>query len=86
MNMVHILNYLRGQRALLDSAIEALEKLQYGQASKPSTTCSDHRRGRKHMDASERTRVSERMKDYWANRRRSVVAATELVIADKPSL
>ena len=46
---------------LLDRAITTLESL---------TRRSEHRRGRKGMNAEERQEVSERMKKYWAGKKR----------------
>jgi hypothetical protein len=59
--------YIDKQR--LDRTIAALEELQPAQAGVAALPYK--RRGRKFMGTGERQEVSERMKRYWANRRRS---------------
>ena len=54
---------LYAQREKLDRTIAALEALGSGEPPK--------RRGRKSMSPEERQRVAERMKRYWAKRRRA---------------
>ena len=59
--------YIDKQR--LDRTIAALEELQSAQ---PSVAALPYKhRGRKSMGTGERQEVSERMKRYWANRRRN---------------
>jgi hypothetical protein len=65
MNLQTILEELYLERERLGRTIAALEEL----ASPESPQVHD-RRGRKSMGAAERLEVSERMKKYWANRRK----------------
>ncbi|MGP8246489.1 MAG: hypothetical protein ACLQVN_18465 [Bryobacteraceae bacterium] len=62
---------LYAEKERLERAIASLEELQGsvigGQAAK--------RRGRKSMEASERLKVSDRMKKYWASRRKKQEAS-----------
>ena len=60
---------LRARRADLDSAIAALERLQYSRTAAPATP-EKSRRGRKSMGAAERLEVSARMKKYWSARKK----------------
>lgn len=48
---------------------ELIGQLRQHQAGVPPA--DPHRRGRKGMDAAERQQVSERMKRYWAGRRKA---------------
>ena len=60
---------LRTERDRLDSAISQMESLaefRNGSAQAPRST-----RGRKAMGQAERREVSERMKRYWASRRKA---------------
>jgi hypothetical protein len=59
--------YIEKQR--LDRTIAALEELKSAQAGVAALPYE--RRGRKSMGTGERQEASERMKRYWANRRRS---------------
>jgi hypothetical protein len=61
MDLKEILSQLYAEKELLDEAIRQLEALTKGTAS---------RRGRKSMSIEERRQVSERMRSYWAKRRR----------------
>ena len=57
---------LRGELARVDAAIAQLDQLQKG-ASTPRVRS---RRGRKFMSTDERKQVSERMRKYWADRKK----------------
>ena len=70
MDLDKIISELYVQRAKLDLVIAALEELQRVQQSADGLAASPRRRGRKSMSAEERLQVSERMKEYWQNRRR----------------
>ena len=59
--------YIEKQR--LDRTIAALEELQ--SADRGAADLPYKRRGRKSMGTGERQEVAERMRRYWANRRRS---------------
>lgn len=61
-----IIAELRGELARVDTAIAQLEKLQRNDAVLP---CAP-RRGRKFMSTEERKQVSERMRQYWADRKK----------------
>ena len=63
-----LLRYLRAEKLRLEKVIESLEKLQPG--SSPVADALPSRRGRKSMGPEERKEVSERMKKYWAARRK----------------
>jgi len=66
MDLYKVIQKLHRERDRLDRAIASLEEFQKGAESvKPKK-----RRGRKSMDEEARKEVSERMKRYWANRRK----------------
>ncbi len=67
------IRYLREQHAKLVAAIERLEEL--AGSTNGSAPAPRSRRGRKSMGAAERREVSERMKKYWASRRKARGAA-----------
>jgi len=69
MDLAKALQELYAEREKLDRAITSLEELQRT-GSLPNPTGSGKRRGRKSMDPAERVEVSERMKKYWASRRK----------------
>lgn len=60
------LNELYQERKRLDDVIRTLESLAGGERPAPVT-----HRGRKSMSGAERKLVSERMRQYWASRRRA---------------
>jgi hypothetical protein len=68
MDLYRAIRELYEEKKRLDQAIEYLEELQRRQATAPLEL---KRRGRKSMDDDARREVSERMKKYWALRRRS---------------
>jgi hypothetical protein len=70
MDFTKIIHLLSAQKAKLDQAITDLEELQRDR-SRPSSLSSGKRRGRKSMGAEERKEVSQRMKTYWAKRRKA---------------
>jgi hypothetical protein len=61
---------LRDELEKLDEVIASLEHFQ-----STGTLPAPRRRGRKSMAEEERQQVSERMKSYWASRRRTLGAA-----------
>lgn len=66
-----VLQDLYDQRARLDRVIGQLEKLEAGSGDTGSRNYAGRkRRGRKSMGPEERKSVSERMRRYWANRRK----------------
>jgi hypothetical protein len=71
MDLYKIISELYVQRGKLDRVIAALEELQRVQQSADGLATPPRRRGRKSMSAEERLQVSEGMKEYWQNRRRT---------------
>ena len=68
MDLLDTIQELRAERARIDAVIANLEALtQSGDGAAPTVHA---RRGRKFMGAAERREVSERMKKYWASRRK----------------
>ena len=61
MDLIKAVEELREHKKQLDQAIATLEALDDGLPTKVPS-----RRGRKDMAQDERTRVSERMRNYWA--------------------
>ncbi len=61
MDLKEILKQLYAERKRVDRIIQRLEALEESSGS---------RRGRKSMSAEERRQVSERMRRYWAERRK----------------
>ena len=72
MDLNKIIHQLMQEKRQLDTVIAFLETLEH-QASTGRTDPASigHRRGRKSMPPEERRRVSERMKEYWHDRRAS---------------
>ena len=68
MELDEVIRKLRYERKKLDGVIASLEQL--SMAAKPEKTVGKGRRGRKSMDEPARKDVSERMKKYWASRRK----------------
>ncbi|MDQ6677724.1 MAG: hypothetical protein M3Z09_10560 [Acidobacteriota bacterium] len=68
MEIQKVIEYLNQQRSMIDETIVCLERLSEGVAVH-SVSAPAKRRGRKFMDANDRQKVSERMKEYWAMRR-----------------
>jgi hypothetical protein len=68
MDIYAVIRELYAEKERLDRTIATLEELQDG-AAVPAR--GGKRRGRKSMNAEERREVSERMKKYWALRRKS---------------
>ena len=68
MDLDEVIRKLRYERKKLDGVIASLEQL--STAAKAEKTVGKGRRGRKSMDEPARKEVSERMKKYWASRRK----------------
>jgi hypothetical protein len=68
MDLFQILRELHIEKQRLDRIIRELEGLQGRET--PDSPRPVKRRGRKSMSPEERREVSERMKKYWATRRR----------------
>jgi hypothetical protein len=69
MDLNQTIRELYAEKEKLERVIAQLEALQ--RDSLPISFPQGKRRGRKGMNATERREVSERMKEYWANRRRA---------------
>ena len=70
MDLYKAIQDLYAEKEKLQRVIASLEELQQVAGSVPALPGTGKRRGRKSMDAKERQEVSERMKKYWANRRK----------------
>ncbi len=68
MDVSKLLNDLRDERDRIDAAIRALETVR---ARGPASAAAASKRGRKKMSAEERKIVSERMRRYWAGRKKT---------------
>ena len=69
MDLYKAIQELYAEKEKLERVIASLEELQRTAGSLPVAP-SGKRRGRKSMSAKERQEVSERMKRYWAGRRK----------------
>ena len=70
MDLYKAIRDLYTEKEKLERVIASLEELQRTASAVPLLTHGMKRRGRKSMSAKERQEVSERMKNYWANRRK----------------
>ena len=70
MDLYKAIQELYAEKEKLERVIASLEELQKAAGSMPMPSRGGRRRGRKSMGAKERQEVSERMKRYWANRRK----------------
>jgi len=70
MDLDKAIQELYAERKRLERVIASLEELQRSARAVPPLTESVNRRGRKFMDGRERQEVSERMRKYWAARRK----------------
>ena len=68
MDLDEVILKLRYERKKLDEVIDSLEQL--SMAAKMEKAAGKGRRGRKSMDEPDRQKVSKRMKEYWASRRK----------------
>ncbi len=68
MELKPIIDFLNQRKSVIEEAISCLERLDADAVGDP-TQLARKRRGRKFMDAADRQKVSERMKEYWATRR-----------------
>jgi hypothetical protein len=73
MDLYRAIKDLYTRKEKLDRVIASLEELQRTATVAVQLPKGATRRGRKSMSASERTEVSERMKKYWASRRKGGV-------------
>jgi len=72
MDVSKTLAQLRAELMMVKAAIVVLEDLQGGRIPNLKPLLPGRRRGRKSMGLQERAEVSERMKRYWANRRKDI--------------
>jgi len=70
MDLYKTIQELYAEKEKLERVIASLEELQKTSGVIPVLPRVGNRRGRKSMGAKERQEVSERMKRYWANRRK----------------
>jgi hypothetical protein len=70
MDLYKAIQELYAEKEKLERVIASLEELQRAAGRVPAASHGGKRRGRKSMNARERQEVSERMKKYWANRRK----------------
>jgi len=71
MDLYKAIQELYGEKDRLERVIASLEELQRTAGPTPEPPLPTKRRGRKSMPAAERATVSERMKAYWAARRKA---------------
>ena len=71
MDLYRAIRELYAEKEKLERVIASLEELQRAAGGKNPLLEGARRRGRKSMNAKERQEVSERMKRYWASRRRA---------------
>jgi len=71
MDIQNILGDLKRERERIDRAISALEGLGSGRRrGRPSGSHAGAKRPRRHMSAASRKRISEMMKQRWAERKK----------------
>ena len=70
MDLYKAIQELYAEKERLERVIASLEELQRSAGVVPVLTEGAKRRGRKFMAPKERQEVSERMKKYWATRRK----------------
>ena len=70
MDLYKAIQELYAEKEKLERVIASLEELQRTAGSLPLPASGGKRRGRKSMGTKERQEVSERMKRYWATRRK----------------
>ena len=74
MDIQDILNDLKRERERLDRAIAALEGPGVGRRGRPAGSTASAPGPRRHMSAAARKRISEMMKQRWAERKRKAKA------------
>ncbi len=70
MDLYKAIRDLYAEKEKLEKVIASLEELQRAAETAAAAVPPKKRRGRKGMDEAERQIVSERMRRYWANRRK----------------
>lgn len=74
MTVREMINTLEAERRQLDDALATLQRLEAAQQATTAGKPAKGRRGRKFMGQAERAQVSERMRTYWAGRRKARTA------------
>ena len=77
MDLYQLIKQLQDENRRLDQVIASLEALTNEGVAPPKTAVKKSTRGRKGMSKDERERVSERMRTYWASRRKPATVANE---------
>jgi hypothetical protein len=70
MDLLKAIQELYAEKERLERVIASLEDLHRSAGAVPAVSDVVKRRGRKFMDPKERQEVSDRMKKYWAARRK----------------
>jgi len=70
MDIQNILGDLKKERERIDRAIAALEGLGGRKRGRPAGSHSATKRPKRHMSAASRKRISEMMKQRWAERKK----------------
>ena len=70
MDLYKAIQELYAEKERLERVIASLEELQRSAGVIPALSENVKRRGRKFMEPQERQEVSDRMKKYWADRRK----------------
>ena len=81
MDIIKAIEELRNQKARIEEVIARLEALTLKRGGQEVSIPVKGRRGRKYMDPKEREVVSQRMKDYWAKRRKAAKGAAKAASA-----
>jgi hypothetical protein len=83
MDLYKAIQDLYAEKEKLERVIASLEELQRNAGAMPVLPPKPpKRRGRKSMSSEERAEVSERMRKYWAGRRKSEPAAADAAAAE----
>lgn len=75
MDTQQIISELEAERDRLDQAIAALRGSLGGRRGLAGVSVGRGRRGRRHLSAAAKKRISEMMKKRWAERKRAMKAA-----------
>ena len=70
MDLYKAIQELYAEKEKLERVIASLEELQRNAGAVPELPKPANRRGRKSMNSAQRQEVSERMRKYWASRRK----------------
>jgi hypothetical protein len=70
MDISRIIDELKRERERLDAAIAALDGVQPARRGRPAGVRAGNGRRRRHMSAAARRRISQAMKQRWAERKK----------------